>query len=266
MSEIESKKTGKNINCDNCSKEFYVSVGRLNRGSKNNYCSIGCKKKHQGSSIEKCANCTKDVEVKKSRVEKSKNIFCNKVCHDQYQSRNKVSFNCVVCKKEFKTSPSYLVKADKRNHTIQYCSIQCRDNDKERMTEKAQNMNSIQLNKKGLNKLEMAGREFLQNLGYKLNIDFKEQVLLFDKFCVDAVCEEMKLVIQFDGEYWHTNPKRKKLDDSQDSYLTKAGYKVFRITDKEMYSKDEATHGKIIERLVRLVVSEAVNFKMLKLN
>jgi very-short-patch-repair endonuclease len=42
------------------------------------------------------------------------------------------------------------------------------------------------------------------------------------------------LVIQWDGIYWHTKPKRKRLDESQDAYLKKCGYRVLRITDLQI--------------------------------
>ena len=138
----------------------------------------------------------------------------------------------------------------KRGHTVQYCSIECRNNDTERMTEKAQVMNQIQLEKQGLNKLEKAGRYWLQSLGFILNVDFFEQVLLFDKFCVDVYFPKFNLAVQFDGEYWHKQPNRKKLDISQDAYLQKAGLKVFRITDVEMKSKNvDLFHKKMTDFL-----------------
>lgn len=121
------------------------------------------------------------------------------------------------------------------------------------MTEKAHIMNRIQLNKNGLNKLELAGRNWLENMGFVRNVDFFEQVLLFDRFTVDAFIPKYNLVVQFDGEYWHKKPKRVKLDISQDAYLTKCGMTVYRITDKEMKSKDfELFQKKQVDFLVKL--------------
>ena len=99
-------------------------------------------------------------------------------------------------------------------------------------------MNKIQFYKTGLNKLETAGREWLQVLGFIHNVDFFEQVLLFDKFTVDVYFPKYLFVVKFDGYYWHSKPKRIQLDISQDAYLNKAGLRVFRITDIEMKSKD----------------------------
>ena len=185
-----------------------------------------------------CENCKKDVYKPLGELKRSKKHFCSAICANEFQSRNKVEFSCKICSSKFLKSAGDLVKSEKRNHKIQYCSIACRNSDAKRMTEKAQKMNEIQFNKVGLNKLEIAGREWLEALGFLHNVDFFEQVLLFDKFCVDVYFPKFNLVVQFDGNYWHSKPKRQKLDISQDAYLTKAGLRVFRITDIEMKTKD----------------------------
>jgi len=185
-----------------------------------------------------CSQCKKEVYKPLGALLRSKNHFCNTTCANKFQKQIKIKFECKVCNSEFEKYSSDLTKAERRNHKIQYCSIECRNNDKARMTEKAQSMNEIQFNKKGLNKLEIAGREWLQALGFIHNVDFFEQVLLFDKFTVDVYFPKYLFVVQFDGFYWHSKPKRVKLDSSQDAYLNKAGLRVFRITDIEMKSKD----------------------------
>jgi len=43
-----------------------------------------------------------------------------------------------------------------------------------------------------------------------------------------------KLVIQWDGDYWHNLPKRRQLDESQDKYMKKCGYKVLRFWEHEV--------------------------------
>ena len=100
---------------------------------------------------------------------------------------------------------------------------------------------SKQQKKRGLNKLELKGREILKELG----IRFNEQVLMFDKFLVDVLVKGQKVVIQWDGEYWHTKPKRVLLDKSQDAYLEKCGYKVLRITDKEIKNNIKQVYANI---------------------
>jgi len=194
-----------------------------------------------------CDNCGVSIYLPKSRLKRAKNTFCSKDCYDKHQSRNKIVFDCKICGEKFSLSKGEVEKATKRGHKKLYCSLVCRNNDKHRMTEKAQAMNEVQRNKTGPNKLELAGRHWLtESLGFIKDVDFKEQVLMFDKFCVDVAFVNIKLIVQFDGEYWHQKPKRKKLDESQDAYLNKCGYTVFRVTDKEMYCKDGYLNEEII--------------------
>tara|TARA_R110000824_G_scaffold4193_1_gene19869 strand:+ start:542 stop:886 length:345 start_codon:yes stop_codon:yes gene_type:complete len=99
----------------------------------------------------------------------------------------------------------------------------------------------VQQKKNGLNKLELAGREILRRVG----VEFEEQVLMFDKFLVDVLIESKKIIIQWDGEYWHTKPKRKQLDKSQDAYMNKCGYSVLRITDKKIKNNSRDVYENI---------------------
>ncbi len=215
--------------------------------------------------IIQCANCETDVYVPQYRLLRSKNHFCSTDCANSFQKRNKLKFVCKTCKEDFYISKSDAEKAEKRNHKKQYCSIHCRNNDKESMTKKAQKMNLAQLNKNGLNKLELIGREWLENLGFVLNIDFFEQVLLFEKFTVDVFIPKYNLVIQFDGEYWHNKPKRKQLDISQDAYLKKCGLNVFRITDREIKTKDinlfQVKTTELLSKLNPLISQQNISFK-----
>jgi len=98
-----------------------------------------------------------------------------------------------------------------------------------------------QQKKNGLNKLELAGRKILQDIG----VGFNEQVIMFDKFLVDVLVKDKPIIIQWDGEYWHSKPKRKLLDKSQDAYMKKCGYKVIRITDVEIKNNIKKVYANI---------------------
>ena len=89
-----------------------------------------------------------------------------------------------------------------------YCSWDCRIKDKEHIFNNSVKGNLANQNKKGLNKLELAGQKILKEIG----VDFQEQVLMFNKFLVDVLIPNKNVIIQWDGEYWHTKPKRVLLD------------------------------------------------------
>jgi very-short-patch-repair endonuclease len=94
--------------------------------------------------------------------------------------------------------------------------------------------NEVQQHKVGPNKLELAGRSILTELG----CEFREQVLLCEKFLVDVLLPT-NIIVQWDGIYWHTEPRRAALDRSQDAYLKKCGYQVLRFTDDQVYNERE---------------------------
>lgn len=213
--------------CLGCGK-----VVRLRRPkNKLKYCSVDCYRKsrhpqNKKGEIVKCEWCGKEIYKPKSLLN-HKHHFCSLECANKWQGRNKIEFTCKVCGKKFRLSKS-VVESEGRNPT--YCSIKCRNKDEEWIENACIKGNLAQQNKKGLNKLELAGRGILQELG----LGFEEQILMFDKFLVDVLLENKPIVIQWDGEYWHNKPKRKKLDKSQDAYLRKCGYKVLRFTDKDI--------------------------------
>ena len=207
------------------------------------YCSLECyrKSKHpqrKTGKIMKCEWCGKEIYKPKSSIRRHN--FCSKNCANKWQSRNKKIFICKVCGKTFKLSKS---SAEQEGRNPTYCSIACREKDPEYMGHI--NGNLAQQNKKGLNKLELAGRKILQDLG----IEFKEQVLMFNKFLVDVLLKNKKIIIQWDGIYWHSKPKRKQLDKSQDAYMKKCGYKVLRFTDKDIKNNIQ----KVYENLKRTI-------------
>jgi len=201
-------------NCLTCKKEFIVWHFEIETRS---FCSRACYWK----SLEGKAAWNKGIKTgispwkNKKRSEETKEKIRQSLRKGKY-------INCKICKKRFFISPSSILVGKK------YCSEDCQYNDKQAL--QVQGINTILKlqDHKGLNKLELKGRAILQDIG----IEFEEQVPMFDKFLVDVLVPSKKLVIQWDGEYWHD--KRKSNDMSQDRYLNKCGYRVLRITDKQI--------------------------------
>jgi very-short-patch-repair endonuclease len=220
--------------CIGCQKE---TTKRTPKNS-TKYCSIECfrssKKPHlKKGEIVCCESCGKETYKEKCFIKKNKNNFCSVDCANKFQSRNKIEYNCKICNCIFKWSPS---RALVNNPT--YCSIECRNKDTEFMFQTSVKGNLAQINKKGLNKLELKGNDILDSLGIK----YQNQVPMFNKFIVDVLLDNKKIIIQWDGTYWHEKSKRKSLDISQDKYLNKCGYKVIRITDKQIKNNIEEVY------------------------
>jgi very-short-patch-repair endonuclease len=206
------------------------------------YCSFFC---YKGTSLigkktgidKKCGFCAKDIYVKKSMIKEVN--FCNSECHNLYQGRNKVSYNCKICSKEFKVSP---INAKRRKPT--YCSIVCRNLCADWKFNCVITNNVNLQNNKAPTKLEVEGYKILDEIGYP----YEKQYPIENKFTVDSFLTDFKLVIQFDGDYWHglkkdkngdldkRQKKRVALDKSQDGYMKKLSYNILRFWEHEIHN------------------------------
>lgn len=205
--------------------------------------------KRRTGKITACKVCNKKFYCCKYRLKE--NNFCSRECAEIFQKRNKLQFVCKTCGEVFYRSPSW-TKGKKGD----FCSIQCRNQNKEWLYNACYIGNQIQNMRKGLNRFELKGNEILN----KMSIKYENQVLINNKICVDVFIKDYNLIIQFDGEYWHGKDtphdqldkrqlKRVNLDKSQDSYLKKCGYQVLRFWDDDLMKKEEF----VIENITRTI-------------
>lgn len=112
--------------------------------------------------------------------------------------------------------------------------------------------------------IEVLGYEMLDRIGEP----YTPQKLLFSKFCVDACLDELPLVIQFDGDYWHGHPerfpepderqqRRIHLDRSQDAYLRKCGYTILRIWECDIHGDMPRVRRRVRRAIARAKVRAA---------
>lgn len=78
----------------------------------------------------------------------------------------------------------------------------------------------------------------------KRGLLFETQKLINRRFLVDAYIPSLNLIIEADGNYWHSLDRVKKKDRAENAYLTKCGYRVLRL------SEEQITSGKFMERMV----------------
>ena len=179
--------------------------------------------------MKHCIVCEKEFYVPSCRVQNS--ITCSVKCSNIYQGRKKITLTCIQCGNTFKRSPSF--KKQK------YCSIECR-NKNDFFKLHTLRIGAEQNKSKLPNKLEQKGYAALN----AMNLYYLPQWFFNGKFTVDAFMPKEKVIIQFDGDYWHGNPayyvsldsrqkKRVALDKSQDAYLHKCGIKVIRFWESD---------------------------------
>lgn len=63
---------------------------------------------------------------------------------------------------------------------------------------------------------------------------FETQKLINNKFVVDAYIPSLNLVIEADGNYWHSLPKNITRDKVKNAYLNACGFNLLRLTETEI--------------------------------
>lgn len=262
---VACRKTGLIKPCKYCESPFYVPACRTANGF-GDYCSPRCARSatriertcqqcggqfHRlGGGLYCSRMCSAASRVKTSPEpcewcgESTRNFrFCSVSCHDNYQSRNRLAYRCKTCGAAFQWSPSRV-----KIHNPTYCSMPCRTACPDWKTNAVIAGNLKQQQSKEPTRLEQAGAAILRRSG----IAFDEQVLIAGKFVVDALLRNTKIVVQWDGAYWHgyrangdsrpldaRQKKRSALDRSQDAYMRASGFVVLRFWDHEVFNSQE---------------------------
>lgn len=110
------------FNCEICEKECSQTQSVYNR-SKHHYCSIECRQKSKGESIEvECEYCGKKFKKGMYDYNNSQKHYCCKQCKNMAQ-QNKVKFICDYCGSIGYVTPHRFEKCDKH-----FCSKDCKHN------------------------------------------------------------------------------------------------------------------------------------------
>jgi very-short-patch-repair endonuclease len=118
---------------------------------------------------------------------------------------------CAQCGKEFQL-PTWETKRGKGK----FCTREC----------------FIKFN--GESSLEEKVRKYLESK----HIAFQQEVK-FAKYRADFLLTGTKTIIECDGEFWHLRPQSKIRDKRKDKYLQGLGYKVFRLTGRQINERLE---------------------------
>lgn len=242
------KRKGNIISCKICGKEKYVKRKYLIKGF-GKYCSSKCygkDKKGMSSNNPNKGNgdyieCSlKGCDIKKyfplNLVKLSTKKYCskehkvasfigriprNKGKHfPERQGKNSYQWkggkpNCKKCGKILSTYKSIL------------CS-RCQNTSLEMKQKLLAERLKQQINK-SYTRIEKILYEYLES---KMIIFEKQKVIEF--YTVDAYVPKLNLVIEADGEYWHSLPETIWRDKAKNTYLKKYGYQLIRLTENEL--------------------------------
>lgn len=239
-------------NCEQCGETFKPNFN--NQGTRQRFCSKACSGAARSfRRMVPCAVCgLPTLEPRR---------FCSVACSNTHQSRGKLAFNCKTCGVEFRWSASRVAQS---NPT--YCSVPCRTACPDWRRNAAIEGNLVQTRRKSPSGLELAGNRMLR----ATSIEFNEQVLIESRFLVDVYIPSAKIVVQWDGDYWHgyraagdVRPldkrqlRRVTYDRSQDAFMTKRGLMVLRFWEHEVKQHPDAVRRTIeiaIARRMELAV------------
>lgn len=71
-------------------------------------------------------------------------------------------------------------------------------------------------------------------------INYIEQRNLNDKFLLDFMLPEYNIVIECDGDYWHTRPEAIRRDKRKNAYVKACGFSMYRFWEHEINTDVEA--------------------------
>lgn len=245
--EVISKnnKSGKFVKCNSCNKKLYRPKGAL-RDGKNYFCSSRCMGDNlqSGSGVE-CDWCGKTSYRTDSQL-KSINNFCSMECSIKHKRKDQIIVVCKICGKKRGISKSYF----NRGLYTKYCSVECRNKDPEWIKQARENCLKGWLtlaNRKGPTKLEIEGSSILESIGLKKGVDFQEQVPMFNRYIADIVMFDKKMVIEWDGDYWHNRSENIERDKKRNSIFKENGFRVIRFWEHEVYKKKLLVKNRIIK-------------------
>lgn len=92
--------------------------------------------------------------------------------------------------------------------------------------------------------------EFLYRELENRNVPFARQQVVDGLYLVDALIMGARIVIECDGEYWHSLPGAEQRDQRKQRYLQSRGYVVLRFPEAALRADIQACGQKVVEALL----------------
>lgn len=225
-------KTGRVFRCVNCGKALSRAASYMTKTGQCKSCFLQAlsRTKTGRTPNTKCQICGKPLYRRPWQLKKQSRVSCRrcegkaikahpevyeKIAHNDYGNRFKkgVPMSDAV-KAKLSVRHKELLQSDRHRRVL------------------LDQLRLGQYRSKRPTSLEIALYKTLLSLG----IPFERQKLINNRFIVDAYIPECNLVIEADGEYWHSLLKVVHKDKAENAYLSKCGYKVLRLSERSIYS------------------------------
>ena len=225
------------VNCENCGKLVYKTKTNYNR-HKHHYCSNECQleRQHKLSHEDRvCEICGNIFHVSK----KSSQRFCSIECQGKWQSTQKGALNprstkekikCECCGKEI-----YVKLYKTKNGQHNFCSNECRRkwysevfSQDEEWREKSRKR-AVQILEDKQFDTNTKPQQIINIVLDDLKVSYINEKG-FKFYAVDNYLNELNLIIEVMGDFWHCNPLK---------YSSSDGYDVH----KKRVPRDKAKHS-----------------------
>lgn len=254
------------LECEICGSLFesYTGMGKK-------YCSDQCQMiararprpgQKTGQTVS-CEICSKEFYISRSRTDRSIRVFCSQECAGIAKQKPCIEHTCKTCGKTFEVKP-----ARERAGNPTYCNLKCRDADPDYL--EGLRRRNLEQQYRFPNKLETKGYEILDSIG----CDYRKQYFLENLYAVDAYIPSHRIVIEFDGDYWHGNPAKyrregtvpqveskkfrplnkvqlnhMRIDKSKNTFFQNRGYMVLRFWESDVKTDPGEVRQRILASL-----------------
>lgn len=213
----ECRKTKIKLRCKQCDSVFFETPYRISNG-KGKFCSIKCYRIDQNANIKRiCKQCNSVFHVSPARVNGGKDKFCSKRCYEKSRG-GKIERICEYCESTFLVYEHRVKIGEGR-----FCSKRCTGS------------YSVSISGGKRSSLEIKVEKKLTDLGF--NFESQKRI---GQWLTDFYISDLNLVIECDGEYWHSLPDVIIRDKRKNAWLKKNGYKLIRLKESEIREDVEA--------------------------
>ena len=239
--------------CQVCGKEFEVIPCRQNTAK---YCSRSCEaKSRRKSKVLNCEICRKEFILSEKRIARRKHHFCSRECYKKWryspkvkaeinrkiglahtgklqlkQMKRKVVF-CEICGRRIERSLGYFTRK-RRRVPYSFCSDKC------------WGIWFYKHCKKKNTDIE----QIIANRLKKNNIQYESQKQIGKVAIVDFLIKG-KIVIEADGDYWHSLSINREKDRNRDKILSQMGYIILRFLGSKIKERPDECIRTIKEHL-----------------